>query len=137
MEALFIFTLSTVIFNTCTARVIYGGSSGYSSSSSSDSSSSIAYIVIPIVFGVLLLVLIPLIICCKLKYSKNRRMGVLPLSTQMVMAQQENQYAPPLYNQASSYNQPQPYGQPPPYEHPPPYPTPSAPNESSRVMSSY
>jgi len=49
-------------------------------------------------------------------------MGVLPLSTQIALAQQENQYAPP------------PYGQLPPYEQPPPYSTLSAPFEPTKVM---
>jgi hypothetical protein len=41
-------------------------------------------------------------------------MGIIPFATQMALAQQENQYAPPSYNQAP------PYGQLPVYEQAPP-----------------
>jgi hypothetical protein len=51
----------------------------------------------------------------------------MPLSTQMVLVQQEYQYAP------SGFKQPPPYGQPPPYEQPPPYSVPSVPTEPMTV----
>ena len=42
---------------------------------------------------------------------KRSRMGVSPFTTQMALAQQQNQYAPPNFYQAQPYGQPSPYGQ--------------------------
>lgn len=131
MEALFISIISAIIINRCTARISHGSigssdSGSYSSSSSSGSTVIIAAIIVPVVVGSILLVL--LIIFCKMKCAKRQRMGILPLSTQIAVAQQENQYAPPSYSHLP------PYGQPPPYEQPPPYSTPSAPREPTKAM---
>jgi hypothetical protein len=132
MEALFISIISAIIINRCTARISHGSSGGgsdsgsYSSSSSSGSTVNIAAIIIPVVVGSIILVL--LIIFCKMKCAKRQRMGILPLSTQIAVAQQENQYAPPSYSHLP------PYGQPPPYEQLPPYSAPSAPMEPTKAM---
>ena len=72
-------------------------------------------------------------------------MGVLPLSTQIALAQQENAYAPPSLHQSPPYRQPSPYGQPPsygqyvpygqapPYGQPSPYPVANAPFEPTKT----
>jgi hypothetical protein len=49
------------------------------------------------------------ILCIMKKCHTKQRIGVLPLSTQMVIAEQENQYAPPSYYQVPSYSPPPPY----------------------------
>jgi hypothetical protein len=67
-------------------------------------------IVVVIIFVVFIFVI------CKAKCAKKQRMGVLPLPTQIAFVQQENQYAPPAYEQ------------------PPPYSPPSAPIEPTKVM---
>jgi uncharacterized membrane protein len=116
MKVFFIFVISIIIINVCSARSYYHGYSN----SSSWSSSRISSIVIPIVVSLIFIVFI--FVICKAKCSKKKRMGVLPLSTQIALAQQENQYAPP------------PYVQLPPYEQPPPYSPPNAPFEPTKVM---
>ncbi len=117
MEAFLLCLLSIVLIDVCSARIYtsYGYGSGYSSLGGGVTA---AIVVATIVAAVLLFCII---FCIIKKCGRKQRMGVLPLSTQIPYAQQENQYAPPYYNQAP------PYGQPPLYEQPPPYYAPSAP----------
>jgi hypothetical protein len=109
MEAFLLYLLLIIIIDVCSARIPYTGSS-YSSLTSSQTTA----IIVSIVGGTFLIFLC--IFCIVKNYARKQRMGVLPLSTQRALAQQENQYTPP------SYYQTPPYGQPPPYEQlPPPY----------------
>ena len=120
MEAVF---ASIILIHICGVEAYYRPSS-YSSSSSSSSSTIIA-IVLPI--AVCLVTFVVVLIVCKIKCVNRQRMGVLPLSTQIALAQQENAYAPP------SFRQPSPYDQPPPYGQPPPYPVANAPFEPTKT----
>jgi hypothetical protein len=85
----------------------------YDDDNSSSSSLNSLSIILPLVVGFIVVLVVYII--CKKKYTYRSRTSILPLSTQMAIVQQENQYAPPAYNYAP------PYGQPPPYEQPPPY----------------
>lgn len=105
-----------IIINICSTRSI----NYYDDDNSSSSSLNGLSIILPLVVGFTVVLIV--FIICKTKCTYRSRTSILPLSTQMAIAQQENQYAPPAYNYAP------PYGQPPPYEQPPPY-SPSAPIE--------
>ncbi len=130
MEAFLLCLLSIIIIDVCSARVV---SHSGGSSSSSLSGSDTAAIVVSVICGSFLLFIV--VFCLIKKYSIKQRMGILPSSTNIGLAQQENQYAPPVYNQVPPYGQP--YGQPPPYGQfspyeqppPPPYSAPSAPTQ--------
>ncbi len=113
MEAFYISAILIIIINIHTARA-------HISSSHYSSFGSLAVVII-IPISIALIIFVTLICYCKLKQTNRRRMGILPLSTQIALAQQENQYAPPPYHRVP------PYGQPPPYEQPPPYSAASAP----------
>jgi hypothetical protein len=115
MEVFFIFIISIII------RSADSDTNG----SSSSSKAYFVYIFIPIFITIICCVF--LLSCLKAKYRKRSRLDVLPLSTQIALAQQENQYGPPSYNQIP------PYAQPPPYEQPPPYSPPSAPVEPTNT----
>jgi flagellar basal body-associated protein FliL len=122
MDAFLFYVLSIILIDMCSARVL---SSYSNSSSSSSSTTTIIAIVIPVVAGMFVLCIA--IFCFVKQCGKRQRMGVMPLSTRMALAQQEYQYTPP------GFKQPPPYGQPPPYEQPPPYSAPSAPMEPTTM----
>jgi hypothetical protein len=119
MDVFIISIISTFIIS-----VYSQSSSNNGGRSSSSGSSVIVYIFLPIVISIICCGF--LCVCFKTKLGKRNRMGVLPLSTQIALTQQENEYAPPSYYQVP------PYAQPPPYEQPPPY---SAPAETMNVAS--
>jgi hypothetical protein len=131
MEAFLLCLLSIVLIDVCSARTYTNYDYGYGYGYSSLGAGEIAAIVVSTIVAAILLFCI--IFCIIKKCGRKQRMGVLPFSTQIALAQQENQYAPPSYNQAPpygqppSYNQALPYGQLPSYEQPPPYSAPSAP----------
>ncbi|CAF0882155.1 unnamed protein product [Adineta steineri] len=52
---------------------------------------------------------------------KRRKMRTVPFAGNTAWAQQENQYKPPGFNQASHPNQPSSYNQVPPYSQAPAY----------------
>jgi hypothetical protein len=134
MEASFIFIISAIIINVCSALFSTYYDSGYSSGSNSN----LWYIIVPIVF--VFFIVVATLIFCRVRFVNRRRMGILPSSRQMIIATQGNQYAPsyynqaPYYNQNPSYSQAPPYAQPPAYEPPPPYSAPSAPIEPTKFM---
>ncbi|CAF4795676.1 unnamed protein product [Rotaria sp. Silwood1] len=119
MKAFFICLISIIVINLCSTRVI-----SHSSGGSGDP--IIAAIVIPCIAGFVIVVIV--IIVCKIKCDKRKRMGVLPLSIDATLAEYNNPYAPPSYSQVP------PYAQPPPYEYPPSYFASSAPTEPAKTI---
>jgi hypothetical protein len=106
MEAFFTSIIFAIIIHVCSA--IY-----YShSNSSSWNGTTIAAVIVPLAIAFVVFIII--IVVCRIKSRNRSRMGIMPLGTQMAWARQENQYAPPSYNQAP------PYGQLPVYEQAPP-----------------
>ncbi|CAF1290034.1 unnamed protein product [Adineta steineri] len=98
MEAIFISFISLVIINTCLARYSsYSGSSDISLSTG-------AIIGIAVGGGVFLIIIIAvpiIIVCCLIKQANKRKMGIAPFAGNTAWAQQQNQYQPPGFNQAS------------------------------------
>ncbi|CAF3065954.1 unnamed protein product [Rotaria socialis] len=110
MKAFYIHILLVTLISLCAE----GRTSGSSSSSRSVSGPIVAAIVLSSVFGFVIIMI--LIIYCNKKF--NKRMGILPMQSNVPVYGQGNPYAPPSYNRLP------PYGQPPAYPQPSPYPSP-------------
>ncbi|UJR16253.1 hypothetical protein I4U23_003161 [Adineta vaga] len=100
MEVSFLWIICIItIINECSARYYSGTySSGSFSSSRLLLGLVISFITIAIIIAIILTV-------CRIKGTKRARMGVLPLTTQMSLAEHNNPYAPPVYNYPPPYNQ--------------------------------
>jgi preprotein translocase subunit SecG len=109
MQLFLAFIVFDVIVNVCSARggsSSHGTSSGDGGSSGGGSSSTplIIAIVVPIGITVFIVVIVVLIVCWKAKYSRARRMAIMPSTAPyaVVQQQQQKQYAPPLYEWTSA-----------------------------------
>ncbi|UJR24292.1 hypothetical protein I4U23_027259 [Adineta vaga] len=113
MATVFIQFIWIAIIQACLARSYSssrsrsrsGGSASSSSSGSTGSLSTGGIIGIACAATFVYVILMIILVYFRVKRIRRQRKANLPIAVQMALAQEENQYKPPGFNQAQPYNQ--------------------------------